>query len=341
MADSLISAYGSILQALLTIAALVNLFISITVQRKIDRCEEVLEDLQGKNWNDLSYEESEGLFSSIIELYTRRYESAKISVKAKLAILTLYGMCVLASVVILVRIGTHLIEQELALESFWWYFLVGLISVSVMIVLGGFLYDLLSPEGGLIFKLDNPVDVCSAGYLSENLAIHPRVIVEKLGLVEISGVQHKNRYYIEFCDRLLESLMNYKITLKAKRKTLVVEEGSVEKGLYSNFEVKKKDFPPMFQPKTRWQIWIELRGPFPSSLAMHESKHPNFKALQYVFEAKPKPFPFGVHITFELKAVAYRVPETQYENFVIKKHWAWASNEWPHLTVGKPSCCIT
>ena len=340
MVDSLISAYGSILQALLTIAALVNLFVSITVQRKIDRCRKVLEDLQGKNWNDLSYEESEGLFNSILELYKTRYDSAKISIKAKLAILTVYGMCVLASIIILIRIGTHLIEQELALESFWWYCLVGLISVSVMIVLGGFLYDLLSPEGGLIFKLDNLVDVCSAGYLSENLAIQPRVIVEKFGLVEISGVKKKNRYYIEFCNKLLET-MNYKITLKAKRKTFVVEEGSIEKRVFSNFDVKKKDFPPMFQPKTRWQIWIELRGSFPSCLAMHESKRPNFKALQYVFEEKPKPFPFGVHVAFELKAVAYRVPETRYENFVIKELWAWASSEWPHLTVGKPLCCIT
>lgn len=340
VADSLISAYGSILQALLTIAALVNLFISISIQRKIDRCIDVLEDLQGTNWNNMSDEESRGVFDSMIELYTRRYESAKLSVKAKLAILTLYGMCSSVSIMILVRIGVHLIEQALPLESFSWYFLVGSLSVAVMIVLGGFLYDLLSPEGGWIFKLDKPVDVCSAGYLSENLAIHPRVIAEKLGIVRISGVKHKDRYYIEFCNKLLETPMNYKITLKAKRKMLEVEEGSLKRGVSSNFEIKRKDFPPMFQPKTQWQIWMELRGPFPSSFAMNKSKRPNFKALQYVFEEKPIVFPFGVHVIFDLKAVAYRVPEQQYENFVIKEDWAWASDEWSHLTIGKPSCCI-
>ena len=301
---------------------------------------DILADLQVIKWNNLSHEESKELFDSNIDLYTSRYEAAKVSVKAKLAILALYGMCVLASVIILMRIGAHLIEEALSLESFSWYFLIGTLSIAVMIVLAGFLYDLLSPEGGWIFKLDKPADVCSAGYLSESLAIHPRVIVEKIGILVIDGVKHEDSYFIEFCNKLLETPVNYKITLRAKRKMLEVEEGSLEKGFYWNFEVKKKDFPPMFKSKARWQIWIELTGPFPSSLAMDESKRPNFRALQFVFEERPKFYPFGIHVTFELRAVAYRVPETRYEDFVIKEEWAWASDEWPHLTRGKPSCCI-
>jgi hypothetical protein len=335
--DSLISTYGAILQALLTMPAIVTFFISFSIQRKIERCIDTLENLQEKSWNDITSKEARDFFDSMLELYGRRFESAKLTRKAKFSIMTLYGLCALTSIIILVVIGISVVGEGIPFENLTPYFLVTSLSIGVILALGILLYDVVSPERAWIFKLDQPSSVCSAAYLTAELVIPSRAVIEKLGLIRISGVKEADNYYVEFCNHLLEKSMKYKVILKSRKGEIKVEEGTLPKGFYTNFEVKKDDFPPMFQTKERWQIWFEIEGIFPSSLS---GGTPPFKALRYVLEEIAQESPTGIHVLFDLKAIAYRIPKIKYETFAIPEHWSWASDEWPHLTAKVPSCCI-
>lgn len=335
--DSLISIYGAILQALLTIPAILTFFISFSIQRKIERCANILEILQEKNWDAISRKEARDYFDSMLELYGRHFESARLTSKAKFSIIILYLLCALTSIIILVVMGMILIGEGIPFENLTSYFLVMALSIGVIIALGILLCDVISPQRAWIFKLDHPSSVCSAAYLTAKLAIPPRIVIEKIGLIRISGVKEVDQYYVEFCNYLLEKSMKYKVIIKSRNREIKVKEGTLPKGVYTNFVVKRKDFPPMFQTKEKWQIWFEIEGIFPPSLS---EGTPPFKALRYVLDEIAQKSPIGIHVLFDLKAVAYQIPKISYATFTIPEHWSWASDEWPHLTAKMPSCCI-
>jgi len=337
--ESLTSIYGAILQALVTIPALVTFFISFAVQKKIELCMEAFDDLQCKNWDKLTHEASSDLFEAAIELYRRRYEHARTPQRAKCAILTLYGMCAFASVLTLAVVGQNLISGGVLPADLYPFYVIAGFYITVIVLLGALLYDAVSPEGAWIFKLDKPEKVCSAEFLSKNLAIPPRAIIEKIGLIQINGVkdEEEHDYFVEFTNSLLRPQMNYRIRLRSEDQELVLKEDAVDWGITSNFMVKRDKFPAIFERDKKWQIWFEIDGVFPISL---NTNTPPFKALIYVFEERPHELPFGVYVLFDLKATAYRMSEERFGNVVIPEGWFWASEEWPHITRGMPSCCL-
>ena len=229
--DSLISIYEAILQALLTMPAILTFFISFSIQRKIERCSHILEILQEKDWDSISRKEAREYFDSMLKVYRRHFESAKLAWKAKLSIVILYLLCALTSVIILICMGMILIREGIPFENLISYFVVMALSVGVIITLGILLYDVISPQRAWIFKLDHPSSVCSATYLTTKLGIRQRTIIEKIGLIHISGVKDEDEYYVEFCNYLLENSMKYKVIIKSRTHEIKVKEGNLPKGL--------------------------------------------------------------------------------------------------------------
>lgn len=335
--ESLISAYGAILQALLTIAAVVTFFVSLAIQRKISRCLDVLDDLQSEKWDNLSPESANKIFKTSLELYKKRFDSVIIPLKQKLSILTLYLLSIITSILLLAVVGEILIVDAISLLNFVEFLIIASFTIVVFILVALLLYDVLSPEKGWFFKLEQPKRVCTAEFLNKNLGISSRSIIEKIGLIRIYGVKEQSRYFVEYTNMLLSPKMNYRVILKSENQEHIIEKDEIPKRFSSNFIVNKSEFPPMFKLTNKWQLWFEIRGEFPSSFS---SDIPNFKSLIYVFEENLVNLPFGISVKFNLKAVAYRMPEWKLAETTIPEGWYWASEEWPHITKGMPSCCI-
>jgi len=327
--------YGSILQGLLALIAIVGVFLSLIVQRKIECAIEILELMAAEDWGSIPPEKSKRLVDQYFDTYERRFKFAKSPRKMQIAVMSLYTVSAVACFLSLYEMITMVIVQG-SLTQYENYSLIitATLTFVVVISVGYLLFETLIPTSGLILRLDRPEEVRSAEYLNEKLSMNPRTVVEKFGLIRITGVESSKRFYVEFCNHLLKVPMKYKAILKSKAYEIVVDSGSLEKNLWSNFEVSKKKFPAIFKGDY-WQLWIEIYT-LPDAFA-------NFKEVRYVLEAidmkaLAKRVSRSIHVDFIQKAVAYKFPEWKIsKDLVIKEGWFWSSQEWPLLTAREPS----
>ena len=108
----LVSVYGSLLEASVTITALVSIFISWVIERKINRAWDALDRMRETEWND-DTEKSQCTFDSLKRQYEIRYRQAEVPEDWKRNIKLIYVPCVSVSILTLIFIGYLLNIREI------------------------------------------------------------------------------------------------------------------------------------------------------------------------------------------------------------------------------------
>lgn len=328
--------YSSILQGLLALIAIVGIFISLVIQPKIQHANDALNPIILENWNEIVPNKSQKKIDNIFNMYKRRYEIAKPSIKMKISIWGAYLGCATTCFVSLLYmlciaiIGTSNHSVSIGNQIEQSLYIIAFLTIAIVIFIGYLLYEILNPGSGVVFRLDSPDEVKSANYLCKKLSSDPISIIEKFGLIRISGVMSQDHLYVEFCNHLLPR-MAYKVMLKSKNRELDIQTGTLGKNIWTNLEVEGKKFLDIVKNSSEWQLWIEIHS-LPSNFA-------NFNEVRYVFVPEIEPnysISQKTYVNFLQKAVAYKFPEWKVGDMVIPESWMWSTKEWPHLYYGEP-----
>lgn len=331
--DMMISIYCSLLEASVTIAAFVSIFMSWVVERKINRGLEILDQMQENQWAQPTPEVLEQTFERMKDQYGNRYRNAELPKKLKGAIMVIYIPCIVVGVSALVTIGYLLEGGKMGVVAFI-YISAAALMVASLLAFGFFLFDLMSLKKGWLFILPDLDEFKYLGSLRAKIGLDFKAII-KLGLIRVrAAIDKKGEYCLLLIPKFEDLESHYEVVFVAEEHTwrippraFKVRENENEDNT-EEISIRKNDFPPAFQEATPWTLRIELDGPFPEDFWEDSEEKDNkrvkrklFSRIQYIFEDVTKGRSVDVLTDLRVKEISYQKPGEQQNGFTLKETW--------------------
>jgi hypothetical protein len=331
--DLLISVYSSLLEASVTVVALVSILISWVVERKINRAWNVLNRIQEYRWMDLPLETSQNAFERMKQRYRICYKNADLPPKWKIGIMSIYFPCAVAGVLALVIIGYLLPGGSIGHIVASAYILAAVAIMLSLIAFGFILYDLMSLKRGWFFILPDSAQINTLDCLRKKIGLDFKVIL-KLGLITVRTVLNDDgEYCILLYPRFKDLESNFQPILKSKNVQPHRPEprsfSKDNKGKGDNkkedgvcIRVTDRDFPPIFQSARKpWVLHVELSEPFREDPRKKEESEKLPQKVRYVFQGETKKRKINVLTDLKMIDVAYLKPEEKQNSYTSEEKW--------------------